>query len=146
VTTALTTFDELWSSLAEIGRDPRGGYSRLPWTPPELACREWFAAQAAERGMASETDRNGNLWAWWGDPAAGGVVATGSHLDSVPSGGAYDGALGVACGFAAGDARSLWSRSATRRAHVLGPPASAPGSSRACSTRTTRDGSRTLTG
>src|SRR5262249_3306365 len=50
------------------------------------------------------TDRNGNLWAWWGDPAAGNpaagnpagtAVVTGSHLDSVPHGGGYDGALGV---------------------------------------------------
>ena len=41
-----------------------------------------------------ETDRNGNLWAWWGAPGADAVV-TGSHLDSVPGGGAFDGPLGV---------------------------------------------------
>ena len=37
-----------------------------------------------------ETDRNGNLWAWWGAKGPGAVV-TGSHLDSVPDGGAFDG-------------------------------------------------------
>ena len=41
-------------------------------------------------------DRNGNQWAWWGDPDADGPgVVTGSHLDSVPDGGAFDGPLGV---------------------------------------------------
>jgi N-carbamoyl-L-amino-acid hydrolase len=45
-------------------------------------------------GLDVETDRNGNLWAWWGAPGPGAVV-TGSHLDSVPGGGGYDGPLGV---------------------------------------------------
>ena len=47
-----------------------------------------------------EPDRNGNLWAWWGDARTGAIV-TGSHLDSVPDGGGYDGALGVASALAA---------------------------------------------
>jgi N-carbamoyl-L-amino-acid hydrolase len=52
-------------------------------------------------------DRNGNLWAWWmppgwsGDPAD--AFVTGSHLDSVPDGGAFDGPLGVVSAFAAID-------------------------------------------
>jgi N-carbamoyl-L-amino-acid hydrolase len=99
-----TAFDALWDSLAPIGRDPAtGGVNRLPWTPAELACRDWFRAAAAERGLDVEQDRNGNLWAWWGD-ADGELVVTGSHLDSVVDGGAYDGALGVVCAFAAVDA------------------------------------------
>ena len=50
-----------------------------------------------------EQDRNGNLWAWWGsrDAARQDAVVTGSHLDSVPDGGGYDGALGVASALAA---------------------------------------------
>jgi N-carbamoyl-L-amino-acid hydrolase len=47
-------------------------------------------------------DRNGNLWAWWGEPDAGAIV-TGSHLDSVPGGGAFDGPLGVVSALAAVD-------------------------------------------
>ncbi|GAA1454718.1 allantoate amidohydrolase [Nocardiopsis tropica] len=47
-------------------------------------------------------DGNGNLWAWWGAPGPG-AVATGSHLDSVPDGGAFDGPLGVASALAAVD-------------------------------------------
>jgi N-carbamoyl-L-amino-acid hydrolase len=49
-----------------------------------------------------EADRNGNLWAWQGEPGPGAIV-TGSHLDSVPDGGAYDGPLGVVSAFAALD-------------------------------------------
>jgi beta-ureidopropionase / N-carbamoyl-L-amino-acid hydrolase len=59
--------------------------------------REWFGSECASRGLDLIEDRMGNQWAWWGDPdssASGGVV-TGSHLDSVPDGGAFDGPLGV---------------------------------------------------
>jgi N-carbamoyl-L-amino-acid hydrolase len=49
-----------------------------------------------------ETDNNGNLWAWWG-PKRPGAVVTGSHLDSVPDGGGFDGALGVVTALAAVD-------------------------------------------
>lgn len=55
---------------------------------------------AQQRGLDVETDRNGNLWAWWGDRDAD-VVVTGSHLDTVVAGGAYDGALGVVSALAA---------------------------------------------
>lgn len=48
-------------------------------------------------------DRNGNQWAWHGDSAGSDAVVTGSHLDSVPDGGAYDGPLGVISAFAAYD-------------------------------------------
>ncbi len=89
-------FAALWRSLAPIGRDVgSGGYLRHSWTPADLACREWFTEEALDRDLAVETDRNGNLWAWWGSPGDGDAVVTGSHLDSVPHGGAYDGPLGV---------------------------------------------------
>jgi len=91
-------------ALAPIGRDPgTGGYWRFSWTPEDQRLRAWFAARAEASGMAHEQDGNGNLWAWWGDPAAGGAIATGSHLDSVPGGGPYDGPLGVVSGFVALD-------------------------------------------
>jgi N-carbamoyl-L-amino-acid hydrolase len=57
--------------------------------------------------MDVEEDRNGNMWAWWlpagwtGDPT--NAFVTGSHLDSVPDGGAFDGPLGVVSAFAAID-------------------------------------------
>jgi N-carbamoyl-L-amino-acid hydrolase len=81
--------------IADIGRDAsRGGYSRHLWYGPDLELRAWFIARATRIGLDVETDGNGNLWAWWGEPG-GNAVITGSHLDSVPGGGAYDGPLGV---------------------------------------------------
>ena len=83
------------AEIHDVGRDARrGGYSRHVWDSSELELREWFVARAANLGLDVETDRNGNLWAWWGAPGPGAVV-TGSHLDSVPGGGEFDGPLGV---------------------------------------------------
>ena len=91
-------FQQLWSAIADIGRDTAtGGYRRFAWTEPDLRMREWFAGECAARALDLIEDRMGNQWAWWGDPdttASGGIV-TGSHLDSVPDGGAFDGPLGV---------------------------------------------------
>jgi N-carbamoyl-L-amino-acid hydrolase len=102
------SFTDLWESLLPIGRNPEtGGYRRFSWTEADLACRAWFLAAAAERDLAVTPDGNGNLWAWWDPPGGGsrrdGAVVTGSHLDSVPEGGAFDGPLGVVSGFAAID-------------------------------------------
>jgi beta-ureidopropionase / N-carbamoyl-L-amino-acid hydrolase len=81
--------------LADIGTDPRrGGYSRHLFDDAERQLREWFAEQARRRGLDVHTDANANMWAWWGEPGDDAVV-TGSHLDSVPGGGAFDGPLGV---------------------------------------------------
>ncbi|MFJ7071039.1 allantoate amidohydrolase, partial [Streptomyces sp. NPDC101115] len=80
-----------------------GGYRRYAWTGADADCRLWFRMQAEARRLDVETDRNGNQWAWLGDPAAGDAVVTGSHLDSVPDGGAFDGPLGVVSAFAALD-------------------------------------------
>ncbi len=90
--------------LADIGRDARrGGYSRHGFDRAELELREWFMGEAGRRGLDLETDRNGNLWAWWGSPGLNALV-TGSHLDSVPGGGAFDGPLGVVSALEAVDA------------------------------------------
>jgi beta-ureidopropionase / N-carbamoyl-L-amino-acid hydrolase len=94
---------DLLADIADVGRDPRrGGYSRHGFDRAELELREWFTAEAARRGLDVRTDRNGNLWAWWGKPRPGSVV-TGSHLDSVPDGGPFDGPLGVVSAFCAID-------------------------------------------
>lgn len=100
-----STFRRLWSDLAPIGRRPSGGYQRFAWTDEDARLREWFVAQAEERGLEVVTDRVGNQWAWLGDPDAdpGSAVVTGSHLDSVPDGGAFDGPLGVVSSFVALD-------------------------------------------
>jgi beta-ureidopropionase / N-carbamoyl-L-amino-acid hydrolase len=101
---AARTFDRLWAELAPVGRDPAsGGYRRFAYTPAELELRAWFEGAAASRHLDVHEDRAGNLWAWWGAPDAGDAVVVGSHLDSVPRGGAFDGPLGVVSAFAAVD-------------------------------------------
>ena len=99
------SFDDLWSELEPVGRDAStGGYRRFAWTPPDLVLREWFASAARDRGLEVTLDRAGNQWAWWGDPDASPGVVVGSHLDSVPDGGAFDGPLGVVSALLAVDA------------------------------------------
>lgn len=101
----VTSFDAMWDELAPIGRHAgTGGYRRYAWTREDATLREWFAAQAAARGMDVVLDRAGNQWAWRGDPDRDGPgLVVGSHLDSVPDGGAFDGPLGVVSAFAALD-------------------------------------------
>lgn len=99
-----SSFQAMWRELLPIGRHRgSGGYRRYAWTGADVDCRAWFRAQAEARGLTYEVDRNGNQWAWLGDPLAGDAVVTGSHLDSVPDGGAFDGPLGVVSSFAALD-------------------------------------------
>ncbi|WP_326793344.1 allantoate amidohydrolase [Streptomyces sp. NBC_00841] len=94
----------MWKELAPIGRHAEsGGYRRYAWTGADADCRVWFREQAEARGLGYEVDRNGNQWAWLGDPLGDDAVVTGSHLDSVPDGGAFDGPLGVVSSFAALD-------------------------------------------
>ena len=94
-----------WETLLPIGREPgTGGYRRFAWTDADHACRDWFATEARARDLEVVVDRNGNLQAWWeGEDAGRPGVLTGSHLDSVPDGGAFDGPLGVVSGLLAVD-------------------------------------------
>ncbi|MEN0128415.1 MAG: allantoate amidohydrolase [Brevundimonas sp.] len=96
-------FASTWADLAPVGREAGGGYRRFAWTREDHTLREWFAGEASARGLDLVTDRAGNQWAWWGDPDETPGVVTGSHLDSVPGGGAFDGPLGVVSAFAALD-------------------------------------------
>jgi beta-ureidopropionase / N-carbamoyl-L-amino-acid hydrolase len=93
----------LLGELATVGASRSGGYDRLAWTSADSECREWFRQSAVARGLEVETDRNGNLWAWLGFDLPGTAFVVGSHLDSVPRGGAFDGPLGLASAFAALD-------------------------------------------
>ncbi len=93
----------MWEQLQPVGRDRHtGGYRRFAWTSADGELRDWFRAHAERLGLDLTADRMGNQWAWWGDPDADGPgLVIGSHLDSVPDGGAYDGPLGVVTAFLA---------------------------------------------
>ncbi len=96
-------FEQMWRDLAPVGRSASsGGYFRQPFASAERELDAWFAEQAAARGLRVERDATGNVVAWW-DVGTGPGVLTGSHLDSVLDGGAYDGPLGVVSGLAAID-------------------------------------------
>src|SRR4051812_4060556 len=93
----------MWADLAPVGRSAAsGGYFRQPFTAPEEELRAWFVEQCEARGLRVERDGFGNVVGWW-DVGDGPAVLTGSHLDSVLDGGAYDGPLGVVSALAAVD-------------------------------------------
>ncbi|MFI5890951.1 allantoate amidohydrolase [Actinoplanes sp. NPDC051513] len=96
-------FSALWAEIESIGRVSSGGYMRYALDAPELVLRDWFRNQADRRDMPVTDDGNGNLFAWWGEPWGRGAVLTGSHFDSVPHGGGYDGPLGIVSAFLAVD-------------------------------------------
>lgn len=99
-TYARERFQQLFRELSSIGLDSAGATTRLAWTAQAAAAARWFDATARALGLEPETDRNGNQWAWLGEPGPGAIV-TGSHTDSVREGGRFDGALGVVAGFVA---------------------------------------------
>ncbi|WP_134740287.1 allantoate amidohydrolase [Nocardioides sp. 503] len=98
-------FERMWADLAPVGRSAAsGGYFRQPYLAAETELRAWFVEQATARDLTVEADGLGNVVAWWDAPSVeGGDVLTGSHLDSVLDGGAYDGPLGVVSALAAVD-------------------------------------------
>jgi N-carbamoyl-L-amino-acid hydrolase len=96
-------FERMWTDLSPVGRSASsGGYFRQPFTAPERELHSWFVEQCAARGLRVESDDFGNVVGWW-DVGAAPSVVTGSHLDSVLDGGAYDGPLGVVSALAAID-------------------------------------------
>lgn len=85
-----------FEQLSEIGATVGGGVSRLALSNEDLAARSWFADRIEEAGLKVRDDEVGNLSGLLGadDPAAK-TLMIGSHLDTVPNGGRFDGAIGV---------------------------------------------------
>jgi hydantoinase/carbamoylase family amidase len=81
-------------AAARIGGDERGGVTRFAWSPELAEANAWLMQQLTELGLETELDPAGNVIGRW-TAGEGKAVALGSHLDTVPSGGCYDGALGV---------------------------------------------------
>ncbi|MEI6160443.1 MAG: Zn-dependent hydrolase [Roseococcus sp.] len=92
----------LWDTLmamAEIGATPKGGVKRLTLTEVDKAGRQRFTVWCEELGLTMRVDAMGNMFARreGRDPKRLPVLF-GSHLDSQPTGGKFDGALGVIAG------------------------------------------------
>lgn len=85
--------------LAKVGRQPNGDICRLAFTQEDLQARYLVQQWMMEAGMTVRTDAAGNLIGTYAGLMEGApALATGSHIDTVPSGGAYDGVLGVLAG------------------------------------------------
>jgi hydantoinase/carbamoylase family amidase len=85
--------NELLDEINRFGALEDGGVERLAWSPAEIAARAWVAERARDLGLEVSYDEAGNVWALGGGESA---VVMGSHLDTVPRGGRFDGALGIA--------------------------------------------------
>lgn len=83
------------ADLAKIGATASGGVTRFALTEGDRLARQWLTERASEHGLAHRVDAAGNLFIY--QPTAKGrpVILAGSHVDTVPEGGRYDGALGV---------------------------------------------------
>ncbi len=82
--------------IGKIGRDARGGWSRLAFSAEEREAHGVFEAWAGELGMELCTDAVGNTVGELGEDEPGPALVVGSHLDTVPQGGNFDGVAGVA--------------------------------------------------
>ena len=81
--------EALWA----IAQAPGGGADRPAYSAEEAAAMRLVAGWADEAGLSATLDAHGNLWAL--PDGDGAVVTSGSHVDTVPAGGRYDGALGT---------------------------------------------------
>ena len=94
--------DRLWATIhetARFGGTPRGGIDRLTLTDADRDVRAWFAEACAALGCTVVTDAMGNQFARRAGRNPGlAPIAMGSHLDTQPTGGRYDGVLGVLAG------------------------------------------------
>jgi N-carbamoyl-L-amino-acid hydrolase len=98
-TSAAVNADRLWAGLmamAEIGKTAAGGVRRLALSDEDRAARDRLKEWLAAAGLTVRVDDLGNMYGRRaGDGSATAPVVFGSHLDTVPTGGRFDGALGV---------------------------------------------------
>ncbi len=80
--------------LARIGGGEGGSVTRVAWSGELFDAYDWVGARLRELGLEVEVDAAGNLLGRW-DAGSGPAVLVGSHLDTVPTGGRFDGVLGV---------------------------------------------------
>jgi beta-ureidopropionase / N-carbamoyl-L-amino-acid hydrolase len=86
---------ETSGKLAQIGRNPEGGVTRLGLSQPELEARTYVIGLMKEAGLEVRIDPAGNVFGRRPGSAKLPVLLFGSHVDSVPHGGNFDGVLGT---------------------------------------------------
>ncbi len=101
----MADFHEQFGRFSAIGATTGGGLRRLTGSPEDGRVRALFADELGRRGAAVTLDAVGNMFgAFMFAPDSNGVVLVGSHLDSVPTGGRFDGNYGVVAGLVAATA------------------------------------------
>ena len=90
-----------FAAIGEIGRSPLGGYDRIAYSAADREARDWLVGAMRELGLDVREDAIGNVIGRYPGTEARAPIAIGSHTDSVPSGGNYDGILGILGGLAA---------------------------------------------
>ncbi|MBZ7925234.1 Zn-dependent hydrolase [Ensifer adhaerens] len=102
INTPATNGDRLWGdivSTARFGAADKGGVTRLTLTEEDRRVRDWFVAECRALGCTVEVDGIGNIFATYaGEDMSLPAIAVGSHLDTQPQGGRFDGILGVLAG------------------------------------------------
>lgn len=86
---------QMMEEIAELGRDERGGYTRLAFSDADEAVCAYLTAQMHASGLKVRTDAFGNVFARTHADDSLPAVLIGSHADSVPQGGNYDGIVGI---------------------------------------------------
>ncbi len=84
--------------LGRIGETPRGGLTRLALSDDDKRARDQMVAWMRQAGLRVSVDQMGNIFGERAGAPGLPPVMMGSHVDSVPTGGKYDGQLGVLCG------------------------------------------------
>ncbi|MBW2307565.1 MAG: Zn-dependent hydrolase [Deltaproteobacteria bacterium] len=85
------------ATLACIGADGQGGVTRLAYSPEHWKARAYIRDRMESAGLQVREDAAGNVMGRWPVGLTGPALAMGSHLDSVPHGGRFDGPVGVVC-------------------------------------------------
>lgn len=88
-------------TLAQFGRSAEGGLNRIGYSAADLEARQWVIGQLEALGLQVRVDAAGNTIATYAGTADLSPIALGSHTDTVPEGGDYDGSLGVLSALAA---------------------------------------------
>jgi beta-ureidopropionase / N-carbamoyl-L-amino-acid hydrolase len=88
-------FVETMQIQAEIGGTENGGLHRLALSDEDKEVRDWFSDQMEQAGLAVRVDEFGNMFGRREGASDVEPILVGSHLDSQPYGGIYDGALGT---------------------------------------------------
>ena len=89
-------FEETMQEQAAIGATEQNGLHRLALSNADRAVRDWFCEQLTDMGLAVRVDEMGNIFGRReGSNSSAAPLLVGSHLDSQPNGGIYDGQLGV---------------------------------------------------